>query len=165
MSSGRNVLVRISPPSPSLADWNMSSGRNGEVTRLIVSPSLADWDMSSGRNRCVMRCKTRTSLADWDMSSGRNGCGACQHVGTSLADWDMSSGRNPFASHLPSCTAFAVSLRRRLANGRAKARWLIKIWLFWPSLGKHQKIDRNLNLINLGVNYLRKISVFWLKLG
>ena len=52
----------------------------------------------------------------------------------SLADWDMSSGRNPFASHLPSYTAGAASRGRRLANGRAKARLLIKHGHFKPAL-------------------------------
>lgn len=44
----------------------------------------------------------------------------------SLADWDMGSGRNPFARHLPKLHGLRRLLCRRLANGRAKARWLIK---------------------------------------
>ena len=44
----------------------------------------------------------------------------------SLADWDMSSGRNPFAKWLAVIVAYATLPANHFANGRAKARLLIK---------------------------------------
>jgi hypothetical protein len=110
----------------SLADWDMSSGRNWQACHSKTTASLADWDMSSGRNTVFKGFHKVLSLADWDMSSGRN-IRVLTFVGfTSLADWDMSSGRNPFAKRLATIVACAPTPPSHFANGRAKARLLIK---------------------------------------
>jgi hypothetical protein len=60
------------------------------------------------------------------MSSGRNRAVAAVINLRSLADWDMSSGRNPFAKRLGGIVAYAPTPPSHFANGRAKARLLIK---------------------------------------